>query len=68
MLAKCGVKMKTAWKNYPLQNKAIRIINFKQQDFPVNELYNANGILKMEDYIYICLTFSLSKMYYQMNL
>ena len=51
-----------------LQNKAIRIINFKQEGLPVNELYNANGILKMEDYIYICLTFSLSKMYYQMNL
>ena len=30
-----------------LQNKAIRIINFKQQDFPVNDLYNANGILKI---------------------
>ena len=51
-----------------LQNKAIRIINFKQEGLPVNELYDANGILKMEDYIYICLTFSLSKMYYQMNL
>ena len=52
-----------------LQNKAIRIINFKQQDFPVNELsYNPNGILKIKDYIYIWLTFSLSKMYYQMNL
>ena len=53
MLAKCGVKMKTAWKNYPLQNKAIRIINFKQQDFPVNELYYANGILKIKDYIHL---------------
>ena len=51
MLAKCGVKMKTAWKNYPLQNKAIRIINFKQQDFPVNELYNASEILKIKNYI-----------------
>ena len=39
-----------------IQNKAIRIINFKQQDFPVNELsYNANGILKIKDYIYIYL-------------
>ena len=35
------------------QNKAIRIINFKQQDFPVNELYNANGILKIKDYIHL---------------
>ena len=33
-----------------LQNKAKRIINFKQ-DFPVNELYNANEILKIKDYI-----------------
>ena len=53
MLAKCGVKMKTAWKNYPLQNKAIRIINFKQQDFAINELYYANGILKIIDYIHL---------------
>ena len=36
-----------------LQNKAIRIINVKQQDFPVNELYNANGILKIKDYIHL---------------
>ena len=33
------------------KNKAIRIIDFKQQDFPVNELYNANGVLKIKDYI-----------------
>ena len=31
----------------------MRIINFKQQDFPVNELYNANGILKIKDYIHL---------------
>ena len=36
-----------------LQNKAIRIINFKQQDFPINELYYANGILKIKDYIHL---------------
>ena len=34
-----------------LQNKAIRIINFKQQDFPINELNYANGILKIKDYV-----------------
>ena len=51
MFAKCGVKMKTAY--YYLQNKAIRIINFKQQNFPMNELYNANGLLKIKDYIYL---------------
>ena len=50
-----------------LQNKAIKIINFKQEDFPVNELYNANGVLKIKDYIYIWLTFFLPKKYYQMN-
>ena len=43
--------MKTAY--YYLQNKAIRIINFKQQNFPMNELYNANGLLKIKDYIYL---------------
>ena len=36
-----------------LQNKAIRIINFKQQDLPVNKLYNANGILKIQDHIHL---------------
>ena len=34
-----------------LQNKAIRITNFKQSNHPVDELYNTNGILKMKDYI-----------------
>ena len=50
MLAKYEVKMKTEKLSSP-KNKAIRIINFKQQDFPVNELYNANGVLKIKDYI-----------------
>ena len=54
----CLKKLSCLW------NKAVRIINFKQQDFPVNELYNANGILKIKKAIYIWLTFSLSKMYY----
>ena len=36
-----------------LQNKAIRIINFKEQDFPINELYYVNGILKIKDYIHM---------------
>ena len=35
-----------------LQNKAKRIINFKQ-DFSVNELYNVNEILKIKDYIHL---------------
>ena len=37
MLAKCGAKVKTARENYPFRNKAIRIINFKQQDFSIND-------------------------------
>ena len=54
MLAKCEVKMKAAWKKLSsVQNQAIRIINFKQQDFPINELYYANGILKIKDYIHL---------------
>ena len=36
-----------------LQNKAIRIINFKQQDFPVNGLYSANEIFKIKDYTHL---------------
>ena len=34
-----------------LQDKTIRIINFKQHDHSVDELYNTNGILKIKDYI-----------------
>ena len=40
-------------KLFSLQNKAIRIINFKQQGFLVYELYYANGILKIKDYIHL---------------
>ena len=46
--------MKTAWKRLSsLQNKAIAIISFKHQDFPVNEIYYANEILKIKDYIHL---------------
>ena len=34
-----------------LQDKAIRIINFKQYDHSVDELYNTSGVLKIKDYI-----------------
>ena len=34
-----------------LQDKAIRIINFKQYDHSVDELYHTNGILKIKEYI-----------------
>ena len=35
----------------PLQNKAMRIINFKNNEYNVNELYKTNTILKIVDYI-----------------
>ena len=34
-----------------LQDRAISIINFKQHDHSVDELYNTNGTLKIKDYI-----------------
>ena len=34
-----------------LQNKALRIINFKEYDYPTNDLYHESKILKIEDYI-----------------
>ena len=34
-----------------LQNKALRIINFKVYDYPTNDLYHESKILKIEDYI-----------------
>ena len=46
-----GQNKKYLEKLSTLQNKAIRIINFKQNDHSVNELYNTNGILKIKDYI-----------------
>ena len=52
-----------------LQDKAIRIINFKQYDHSVDELYHTNGILKIKEYIHsICLTGSLWKLSYLINL
>ena len=36
-----------------LQNKPIGTINFEQQDFPVNELHSANGLLKIKGYIHL---------------
>ena len=35
----------------PLQNKAIRIINFKNNEYNVNQLYKTSKILKIADYI-----------------
>ena len=34
-----------------LQNKAMRIINFKNNEYNVNELYKTNKILRIADYI-----------------
>ena len=41
-------KIKKIWE---LQDKAIRMINFKQKNYPVAELYKNSGILKLSDYI-----------------
>ena len=35
----------------PLQNKALRIINFKNNEYNVNELYKTNKIPRIADYI-----------------
>ena len=35
----------------PLQNKALRIINFKNNEYNVSELYKTNKILRIADYI-----------------
>ena len=37
-------------KSEPLQNKAMRIINFENNEYNVNELYKTNEILKIADY------------------
>ena len=34
-----------------LQDKALRIINFKRKNHPVSKLYKSNQILKLTDYI-----------------
>ena len=34
-----------------LQDKTLRIINFKPKNHPVSELYKSNEILKLTDYI-----------------
>ena len=43
---KCKIK-----KISELQDKAIRIINFKHKNYPVAELYKNSRILKLSDYI-----------------
>ena len=45
-----GQNKKYLEKFSTLRNKAIRIIDFKQHDHSVDELYNTNGILKIKDY------------------
>ena len=34
-----------------LQDKALKIINFKRKNHPVSDLYKRNEILKLTDYI-----------------
>ena len=46
-----GQNKKYLEKFSTLQDKAMRLINFKQYDHSVDELYITNGILKIKDYI-----------------
>ena len=46
-----GQKEKQIIKISELQDKALRIINFKPINHPVLELYKNNKILKLQDYI-----------------
>ena len=46
-----GQNNTTLRKLEPLQNKALRIVNFKNNEYNVNELYKTNKILKIADYI-----------------
>ena len=46
-----GQNKKYLKKLSTLKIKAIRIINFKQHDHSIDELYNTNGVLKIKDYI-----------------
>ena len=46
-----GQKETMVGKLLQLQNKAMRIINFKPNDHPTNALYHSNKILKITDYI-----------------
>ena len=39
----------------PLQNKALRIINFKNNEYNANELYKTNKILRIADKLLNCL-------------
>ena len=46
-----GQKENTIKKLSEIQDKAIRIISFKDKNYPTNELYYNNKILKIADYI-----------------
>ena len=46
-----GQKENTIKKLSEIQDKAIRIISFKDKNYPTNELYYNNKILKITDYI-----------------
>ena len=58
MFYKTIVKLKLLYENNTilrklesLQSKALRIINFKNNEYNVNELYKTNKILKIADYV-----------------
>ena len=42
-----------------LQDKTLRIINFKPKNHPVSELYKSNEILKLTDYIKLLIVYLL---------
>ena len=46
-----GQKESIVRKLLSIQNKALRIINFKPYDHPVDTIYHSNKILKITDYI-----------------
>ena len=49
MVPKYGVNMREWWKNYKLQKKALRIINFKPWKADASPLFKNCKILKLED-------------------
>lgn len=47
----CGQDNTIFRKREPLQNEALRIIKFKDNECDINKLYKINKILKIADYI-----------------
>ena len=47
----CGQDNTIFRNREPLQNEALRIIKFKDNECDINKLYKTNKILKIADYI-----------------